>query len=117
MPTPGAATSLAHVLKLARGPDPGKRPVISREGGRTFVHYSRPRVWFDRDAWEALAAPDDVLVQRVCYPGTPAYTIALTRSELEQVFGEVTDSASWSDIRCYHFPAAPPAVESFTVRT
>jgi hypothetical protein len=115
VPPQGTATALRDVLDLASGPDPGTKPVTSRSEERTLVHYSRTRVWLDRDAWEALAAPGDVLVQRVRYPGRRPYTIALTRSELERVFGEVRESRSWDDVRCYHFQKEPPAIEAFRV--
>jgi hypothetical protein len=114
-PPRGEATDLPEVIAFANGADPGPRPIVVRTGALTFVHYSRSRLWIDRDAWEALPTAHDVLVQRVRFPGKAAYTIALTRAELEDIFGEVRASKSWNDVRCYHFPAAPPAVQSFLV--
>lgn len=115
VPPIGEAIALPEVVALASGPDPGTKPIVSNRQGRTFVRYSRTRVWLDRDAWEALTKPDDVLVQRVRYPGKPIYAVALTRSELETVFGEVRHSESWNTVRCYHFPVEPPAIRSFRI--
>jgi hypothetical protein len=86
-----------------------------RFADRLIVHYSRPRFWLDRDAWEFLGRADDVLVQRIRPSGGTAFTIALTRAELEQVFGDVCHTRSWSAVRCYHFPKLPPAIEAFRV--
>jgi hypothetical protein len=90
-------------------------PRIHRDGGRAFVHYARTRLYLDRSAWEELRQPDDVLVQRIAPSDAPAFTIALTRAELERVFGEVRQTRSWETVRCYHFPRLPPAVAAFRV--
>jgi hypothetical protein len=116
-PARGAATALPVVTALATGPDPGPNPKVRREGGRTFVHYSRTRLYLDRDAWEMLAKPDDVLVERIRPTGEPHFTVAITRAELDRVFGEVRQTASWDQVRCYHFPRLPPAVDAFRVVT
>jgi len=113
-PPRGVVVNDPFVQALAGGPDPSTRPVKLMKDGITYVHYSRPRVYMDRDAWEALP-PNGVLVQRVRYPGRAPYTMALTRDELERVFGHVRVSRSWDDVRCYHFPTEPPAVASFRV--
>jgi hypothetical protein len=115
IPPPGSAISLPSVVRLASGPDPGRGWSTVRDGTRILVHYSRSRVYLIRDAWEALVRHDDVFVQRVRYPGEAEYTIALTRAELEDVFGSVRATRSWEDPRCYHFPMEPPAVRSFIV--
>ncbi len=80
-----------------------------------YIHYGRPRLYLDRSAWDALTSPEDVLVQRIAPRDAPAFTIALTRDELERTFGEVRYTLSWDTVRCYHFPNLPPAVESFRV--
>jgi hypothetical protein len=114
-PPRGKAVDHPFVRKLAAGPAPGTTPEVHRHEGRLFVHHRRTRLYLDRDAWEALRAPDDVLVQRIAPTGEPAFTIAITRAELERTFGEVRDTASWRTVRCYHFPKLPPAVEAYTV--
>jgi len=116
-PPRGAAVGLPEVLALAEGPDPGTSPRVTRMDERVLVHYSRPRLFLDRDAWEALTRSDDVIVQRIRPADAPAFSIAMTRSELEDVFGSVKETQSWRDVRCYHFPTLPPAVDSFRVRT
>jgi hypothetical protein len=114
-PPRGVAVALPFVRALAAGPDPGLVPRVHRDGGRVYVHYRRTRLYLDRDAWELLLRPDDVLVQRIAALGAPAFTVALTRSELERTFGEVRQTRSWDAVRCYHFPSLPPAVASFRV--
>jgi hypothetical protein len=39
----------------------------------------------------------------------------MTAAELEEVFGEVRQSASWDDIGAYHFPRRPIGAEAFVV--
>jgi hypothetical protein len=90
---------------------------VYQDEGRVYVHYGRTRLYLDRRAWEALPGPEDVLVQRIAPAGAPAFTIALTRAELERTFGEVRQTRSWDADRCYHFVSLPPAVESFRVVT
>jgi hypothetical protein len=114
-PPRGAAVELPEVLALAAGSDPGTTPRIVRRAGRTLAHYSRTRMYLDRDAWEALTSEDDVLVLRIRPKGDVPFTVALTRRELERVFGSVRETASWDRVRCYHFPMLPPAVEAFRV--
>jgi hypothetical protein len=114
-PRRGSAVDLPAVRALAQGSDPGTQPVVSRGGERRLVHYRRSRLYLDRGAWEALLSPQDVLVQRICPADGPAVTIALTREELERVFGEVRTTRSWEDVRCTHFPVLPPAVGAFRV--
>ena len=116
-PPRGTAVELPEVLALAEGPDPGTSPKVMRVGERVLVHYSQPRLFLDRAAWEALTRPDDVIVQRIRSADTPTFSIAMTRSELEDVFGSVKETQSWRDVCCYHFPTLPPAVDSFRVRT
>ena len=67
-----------------------------------------------RDAWEALPA-DGLFVQVVRPKGETAWAIAMTPAELHDVFGEVRNTRSWEDARCYHFPQVPPAAEAFRV--
>lgn len=116
-PARGVAVSLPFVAALAAGPDPGPHPQVHREGGRTFAHYSRTRLYLDRDAWETLTKRDDVLVQRIRVTGEAPFTVAITRAELDRVFGDVRQTASWEDVRCYHFPKLPLAVDAFRVVT
>jgi hypothetical protein len=68
----------------------------------------------DRDAWEMLE-PGDILVQRIRPRGEQHWTIALTLEELERSFGEVKETKSWDDARCYHFPKVPQAALSYVV--
>jgi hypothetical protein len=114
IPPRGAATNHPAVLALAAGPDPGTKPMRHEAGGRVLVHYSRPRVHLDRGAWEQLP-PDGVLVMRVRPANEVAYTLAMTRDELEAVFGPVRETTSWAEDRCYHFPKSPAAVHAFRV--
>lgn len=114
-PPRGSAVDHPDVLRMAQGRDPGTRPRVVALEGRRAVHYSRPRLYLDRDAWELLRAPDDVLVQRVRPRGEEAFSVALTLTELEAVFGSVRGTRSWDDQRCYHFPKLPPAAASYRV--
>jgi hypothetical protein len=98
---------------VARG-DPGTRPRLQRVLGASLVAYSSTRVFMKRDAWELLPA-DGILVQWVRPTGEKPWAIALTRAELERVFGEVRESASWDEARCYHFPDVPQATAAFRV--
>jgi hypothetical protein len=114
-PPRGKAVDLPEVRALAAGSDPGTTPRIVQRAGRTLAHYSRTRMHLDRDAWEALTSEGDVLVLRIQAKGDEPFTVALTRSELERVFGPVRETASWDRARCYHFPTLPPDVEAFRV--
>ena len=114
-PPRGSAVDLPIVRTLAVQGDPGPTPQILRRDGRIIAHYSRTRMWLDRDAWEALQADTDLLVLRIRPREGKTFSVALTRRELEQVFGEVRQSKSWDTVRCYHFPNLPPAVEAFRV--
>jgi hypothetical protein len=79
-----------------------------------LVAYARTRVYVDRDAWEML--PDDgVLLMQVRPTGGTAYSLAFTSAELEAVFGEVRNTRSWDEARCYHFPKPPSAISAFRV--
>ena len=98
---------------LDRG-DPGTQPKCHIVEGLEIVAYSSTRVFMKRDAWEMLS-PEGVLVQWIRPKGEEPWAIALTASELEQVFGEVRESASWGEARCYHFPQVPEAARSFRV--
>jgi hypothetical protein len=80
----------------------------------TVVTYQRTRVYLDRDAWEMLQ-PTGVLVMHVRPTGAERYVLALTLDELEDTFGEVKATASWSEARCYHFPNPPAAASRFRV--
>jgi hypothetical protein len=90
------------------------RAQLRDSDGLSIVVYQRPRVYVDRDAWEMLPA-DGVLLMRVRPTGEPGFDLAFTRDELENVFGEVRETRSWEQVRCYHFPNTPRAVESFRV--
>lgn len=114
-PPQGSAIDLPVVRELARGPDPGLAPRVHERDGRIYVHYRRTRLYLDREAWEALSDPADVLVQRIAPRDAEPFTIALTLAELTRYFGEVRQTRSWDEVRCYHFPQLPPAVSSFVV--
>jgi hypothetical protein len=112
-PSCGAAVNDSAVMALcsrAKGSHP-ERWVI---GGRTIVTYRRTRFYLDRAAWESLP-PDGVLVMFVHLPNGPQHVFAMTRTELDSVFGEVRQTNSWNTVRCYHFPSIPPAAWSFLV--
>lgn len=114
-PSPGSVVDHPAVLAEARREYNGTRPQSRVVDGLTIVTYSRPRVYLDRDAWEML--PDDgVLLMRVRPTGGDKFALAFTVRELEQTFGEVRQTRSWEEARCYHFPADPPAVRAFLVR-
>ncbi len=104
----------SEIRALAEGPDPGTQPRRRALRRYAVVTYSRTRVYMDRDAWEMLE-PGDVLVQRVRPTGAPHWTIALTLEELERSFGEIRESDSWDNVRCYHFPKVPQAALSYVV--
>ncbi len=102
------------VLELVGRGDPGTRPRLHIVQGRTIVAYSSTRVFMKRDAWEMMPA-DGLLVQWIRPKGETPWAIAFTRAELEDVFGEVQESESWEEARCYHFPQVPEATRSFRV--
>ncbi len=114
-PPVGSMVSHPAVLRLIAQGDPGTLPVRKHIGGLELVTYSSTRVYMKRDAWEMLPE-DGVLVQWIRPQGEVPWAIALTRRELERTFGEVRESASWDDVRAYHFPVEPPAAKSFRVR-
>ena len=99
---------------VGRG-DPGTLPRLHRVQRQPIVGYSSTRVHMKRDAWEMLPA-GGILVQYIRPEGHTPWAIALTRGELEDVFGEVQESVSWDDQRCYHFPSEPVAVQAFRVQ-
>jgi hypothetical protein len=83
--------------------------------GKVVVVTRRTRVYLDREAWEQVP-PDGLYVQWVVpTDGEPAWVWAMTRAELEDIFGEVTESRSWEQYRCWHFPTPPEAIEAFKV--
>lgn len=114
VPPRGSVVDDPVVHRLVAAPDPGVDPRAHKLAGRTYVVYSRTRVYFDRVAWEMLP-PDGVLVMRVRPTGGRPWAIAMTLGELERSFGEVRESASWDRVLCYHFPSEPPAVQAFVV--
>lgn len=102
------------VLAETRRDNARPRPQLRQSEGLPIVVYQRPRVYVDRDAWEMLPA-DGVLLMRVCPALETAFDLVFTPAELENVFGEVRATRSWDDVRCYHFPSNPRAVDSFRV--
>lgn len=76
--------------------------------------YTRTRLLLDRAAWESLPS-DGVLLLRIRPRGGQPFALALTRAELEETFGEVRETGSWDEVRCYHFAKLPPAAEAFRV--
>jgi len=116
IPPKGSVVDHPAVLKLVARGDPGTRPCRVRIGDALLVTYSSTRVYMKRDAWEMM--PDDgIFVQWIRPRGVEPWAIALTRRELERTFGEVAESESWENPRCYHFPILPPAAKSFRVPT
>jgi hypothetical protein len=96
------------VVAEAGSPDPGTRPVARRRDGLEIITYRRHRVYLDRAAWEML--PDDgVLLMRVQPASGQSFALAMSRQELEAVFGSVRSTRSWATARCYHFSTVPPA--------
>jgi hypothetical protein len=104
------------VIAAARIWDSARHPRLVEREGIPIVSYCRTRVYLDREAWEMLPA-NGVLLMRVAPSHEPRFTLALARDELDTVFGEVRDSASWNTVRCYHFPVEPPAAKAFYVTT
>lgn len=114
-PPTGSAVSHPAVLRLVAQGDPGTRPTRRHLDGTVLVTYSATRVFLKRDAWELLPE-DGILVQWIRPTGGTPWAMALTFRELERTFGEVRESESWEEARCYHFPVEPPAAKSFRVR-
>ena len=111
----GAATEHPEVQALVAGPDPGAKPHYhTTTDGRTIVHYSRSRLWFIREAWDALPT-DGILVVRVQPTDGPDLSVAMTRQELEATFGTICRTVSWQTSRCYHYPRLPRKAEPFIV--
>ena len=94
--------------------DSNRHPRLTCRSGIQIVSYCRTRVYVDRDAWEMLPS-DGVMLMRVDPTDSQRFVLALTNDELEKVFGEVRETASWRDARCYHFPREPPAARTFIV--
>lgn len=110
----GSVVRHPAVLELLSRGDPGTRPKVHFVKRTRLVAYSSTRVFMKRDAWEMLPA-DGILVQWIRPSGETPWAIAMTRTELEDVFGEVQESDSWEEARCYHFPQVPPAARAFRV--
>jgi len=110
----GAVVQHPAVLEFVGRGDPGTRPRLHVVQGQPIVAYSSTRVFMKRDAWEMLPL-DGILVQWIRPSGETPWAIAMTRAELEDVFGEIQESESWDEARCYHFPQVPPAALSFRV--
>ena len=104
------------VIAETRRDNARTRAQLRHSDGLPIVLFQRPRVYVDRDAWEMLP-PDGVLLMRVRPTHEAAFDLVFTPQELENVFGEVRDSASWDDVRCYHWKNenTPRAVASFRV--
>jgi len=102
------------VLAETRRDNARPRPRLRHRDGLAIVVYQRSRVYVDRDAWEMLPR-DGVLLMRVRPSHEPAFDLVFTPDELENVFGEVRQTRSWQDVRCYHFPTNPRAIDSFRV--
>jgi hypothetical protein len=115
----GAVIDDPDVLTVCARPPSGPRPRRHERGERLIVEYERPRVYLDRDSWEAVEdarAKNGVLVMRVRPRDQRGFDLAFTAAELEEVFGEVRQSESWDTVRAYHFPRPPQAVEAFVVK-
>jgi hypothetical protein len=102
------------VIAEARQPH-GVSPQLVRRGDLSLVAYARTRVYVDRDAWEMLPAGGVLVMQVRDRDGVVEESYAFTADELTAVFGEVRVTRIWEQVRCYHFPKAPPAVTSFRV--
>jgi hypothetical protein len=114
---PGTVINDTEVLEVCAREPSGPRARKHQRGRRLIVEYERPRVYLDRDAWEdVLDAEEGILVIRVRPRDGEPFDLALTASELEEVFGEVRESTSWETVRCYHFPRPPRAVDAFVVK-
>jgi hypothetical protein len=92
----------------------GVHPQLRPHGELSLVVYRRPRVYIDRDGWEMLPG-GGVLVMQVRPTSSEAFSLALTPDELAGVFGEVRNTRSWEEARCYHFPRVPAAAHRFRV--
>ncbi len=111
---PGKMVDHPAVLAETRRDNARPRPRLRHSDGLAIVVYQRSRVYVDRDAWEMLPH-DGVLLMRVRPSHQPAFDLVFTPEELENVFGEVRQTRSWQDVRCYHFPTNPRAIDSFRV--
>ncbi len=111
----GSVVRHPAVLAFAAKGDPGTRPQRHVVQDQRIVAYSSTRVYMKRDAWE-LMKPGDLFVQWIRPKSEQPWALAMTRAELEEVFGEVQQSDSWEGVRGYHFPGEPPAARAFRVR-
>ena len=115
-PERGALTDNPTVIALCAKPPNGPRPQIHDEDGLTIIEYERRRVHFDRATWYAVRdANRGALLMRVRPTRGDPFDLVFTAAELEAVFGEITESRSWNDVRAYHFPNPPRAIEAFKV--
>lgn len=114
IPRQGETVNDPVIRTVAEEPDPGSEPARREIYGRTIITYSRTRLYFDRNAWDALPAKG-VLVLRIRPRKQKAFALALTKWEMETCFGEVCQTKSWERHRCYHFAMLPPAAEAFRV--
>ena len=111
----GDVVQHSDVLILAGGPDPGRQPHRhDTADGRVILHYSRTRLYFLRDAWEALPE-DGILLIRVAPEDQPPFSLAFNRKELEDTFGSIRNTDSWEKLRCYHYPRLPAKALPFIV--
>ena len=111
----GSVVRHPAVLAFVAKGDLGTRPKRHVVQDQRIVAYSSTRVYMKRDAWE-LMEPGDLFVQWIRPKFEEPWALAMTRTELEKVFGEVQQSDSWETVRGYHFPSEPAAARAFRVR-
>ncbi len=111
----GSVVRHPAVLAFVAKGDPGTRPKRHVVQHQRIVAYSATRVTMKRVAWEMME-PGDLFVQWVRPTGEEAWAFAMTRAELEEVFGQVRETVSWSRDEFYNFPSEPAAARAFRVR-
>ncbi|MCZ6574822.1 MAG: hypothetical protein O7C98_16845 [Planctomycetota bacterium] len=82
--------------------------------GVHLVYYSAPRLWFHRDAWEAVPSADAGLVLRVEPKGDDPFHLVFSQAELRANFEHITKTESWESPRYYHWPSFPYRAVPFT---
>ena len=110
-----AGTLVGHPGVLALVDAGGFTPEIqiSVREGLHLVYYSAPRLWFYRDAWEAVPA-EGGLVLRVEPRDGVAFHLVCSQRELLADFSHITETESWESPRYYHWPRFPYRAVPFT---
>lgn len=104
----------AGVLALVSGGGFKGEIQITVRDGLHLVHYSAPRLWFYREAWEKVPTTEGGLVLRVEPGDVEPFHLVFSLAELRAGFGHITETRSWESPRHYHWSRLPYRAVPFT---